>query len=64
MNIVNRTSCPPVICQRTGPAFRWHDGKEWHRGDTLPDEIAAALPEQEWSRCEMHAWRRMTKDAV
>jgi len=58
-NTLYGASCPPVVCQRTGPAFRWHDGKEWHQGEALPAEIARALPGPEWARCEVHAWRRL-----
>jgi hypothetical protein len=65
MNTVNMVACPAVICQRTGPVFKWEAyGSDelpdaWEEGDELPDEIANALPTAEWSRCEVHRWRRI-----
>jgi hypothetical protein len=58
-NLVCGVACPPVICQRRGPTFRWHDGTTWREGDALPIAIARALPGPEWSRCESHRYRRM-----
>lgn len=63
-NIVASRTCPPVICQQTGPVFKWHDGKDWQQGDELPAAIKDALPGPEWSRCEVHAWRRMGERAT
>jgi hypothetical protein len=59
-NQIMGRSCPAVICQRTGPAFKWQtaDGI-WHEGDELPRDIEVALPGYEWGRCIAHGWRRM-----
>ena len=59
MNLLALCSCPPVVCQRQGPAFCWERAGVWEKGDTLPAEVAAELPEAERQRCERHAWRRM-----
>lgn len=59
MNLLGGVICPSVICQRTGPAFKWQDGDTWHEGDQLPTHIANALPVGEWGRCEVHRFMRM-----
>lgn len=59
MNIVALCPCPPVVCQRTGPAFCWERAGTWQQGNELPADVAADLPESERMRCELHAWRRM-----
>ncbi len=58
MNIIAGIECPPVVCLRQGPAFRWQtaDGS-WHTGDELPADIEAALPPCERQRCLRHRWR-------
>jgi hypothetical protein len=59
-NVVEGVACPAVICQRTGPAFRWQDADgQWREGDALPAEIEQALPGPEWGRCVAHGWRRL-----
>jgi hypothetical protein len=60
MNTIALHTCPSVICQPKGHAFKWEspDGT-WPTGDDLPPEIAAQLPGPEWARCELHRWRRI-----
>lgn len=59
VNQVAGVACPVVVCQRTGPAFRWLEAGQWHECDTLPVEIERALPGPELGRCVAHGWRRM-----
>lgn len=56
--IAGRT-CPPVICQRRGYVFRWHDGTAWVAGDALPLIILDQQPACERLRlCAHGAFRR------
>lgn len=59
MNQRGAVTHPPVIRQRKGPAFQWHDGQAWRQGDELPAPIASALPGPLWEACEAHRYRRM-----
>jgi hypothetical protein len=59
LNLLYGQVCPPVVCQTTGPAFRYFEDEEWHQVDDLPEHIAEALPGPEWNRCENHRHRRM-----
>ncbi len=63
MNQIGNCICPSVICQRQGPYFRWQESDgEWCQADALPQEIAETLPLAEWSRCEVHRFRRMGEE--
>ncbi len=60
MNTINMVACLAVICQRTGPVFKFETSPDtWAEADDLLNEIAASLPTAEWSRCEVHRWRRI-----
>lgn len=57
-NLINGKDCPPVVCQRKGPYFRWHDGGRWVFGDALPADVVAQLPASEVERIERHVINR------
>lgn len=59
LNRIAGCVCIPVVCQRSGKFFRWHDGKDWVEGDELPAAVAASLPGVEMQRCDHHYWRRI-----
>jgi len=57
-NIIAGVACPPVVCQRRGPVFRWHNGSVWQQGDSLPLIIVTSNPPSEQERFRRHAETR------